>query len=69
MGKRFNTTGLCVPEMHYMVDISGKIKKIEEMVEHGSYFTINRPRQYGKTTVLNTLAKRLRERYAVIHIL
>lgn len=66
MGKRFNVTGVCVPEMHYMVNISGKINKIEEMVEHGSYFTINRPRQYGKTTVLSILSKRLSERYAVI---
>lgn len=66
MKRRFNVTGVCVPEMHYMVDISEKIKKIEEMVEYGSYFTINRPRQYGKTTALNSLARKLRERYVVI---
>ena len=66
MKRRFNVTGVCVPEMHYMVDISDKIKKIEEMVEYGSYFTIKRPRQYGKTTALNTLARKLRERYIVI---
>ena len=66
MKRRFNVTGVCVPEMHYMVDISGKIKKIEEMVEYGAYFTINRPRQYGKTTALNSLARKLEERYAVI---
>ncbi len=66
MKKRFNVTGVCVPEMHYMVDISEKINKIEEMVDYGSYFTINRPRQYGKTTALNALAKKLREKYIVI---
>jgi hypothetical protein len=66
MKKRFNVTGLCVPDMHYMVDISGKIKKIEEMVDSGYYFTINRPRQYGKTTTLNMLAQKLRDRHIVI---
>lgn len=66
MKKRFNITGICVPHMHYMVDISEKIKEIEEMVDYGYYFTINRPRQYGKTTTLNTLAQKLREKYIVI---
>jgi len=26
--REFNVTGICVPEMHYMVDISGKIEQI-----------------------------------------
>lgn len=38
-----------------MVDTSDKINKIVAMVERGDYFTINRPRQFGKTTTLNTL--------------
>lgn len=66
MKKRFNTTGLCVPNMHYMVDISGKVTKIADMVDYGHYFTINRPRQYGKTTTLNILAQKLRAKYVVI---
>lgn len=66
MKRRFNITGLCVPHMHYMVDISGKIEKIEEMVDYGYYFTINRPRQYGKTTTLKLLANKLKEKYVVI---
>jgi len=66
MKKRFNVTGVCVPNMHYIVDISNKIKEIEEMVDYGHYFTINRPRQYGKTTTLFTLAKKLKNKYTVI---
>jgi len=66
MKKLFNVTGLCVPNLHYMADISSKIHKIEEMVDSGYYFTINRPRQYGKTTTLNELAQKLRTRYIVI---
>lgn len=61
MAKKFNTRGTCNPQMHYMVDISGKIEKIRKLVEDGEYFTINRPRQYGKTTTLFLLKKRLTE--------
>jgi hypothetical protein len=55
MKRKFNITGACLPEDHYMVDISGKIAEIFKMVEQGDYFVISRPRQYGKTTVLNML--------------
>jgi len=62
--RKFNVTGICVPEMHYMVDISEKIEKIFKLVEEKSYFTINRGRQYGKTTTLGILEKRMqREGY------
>ncbi len=59
MKRKFNDTGLCVPHRHYMVDISAKIEQIFELVEVGEYFTINRPRQFGKTTTLSLLMKRL----------
>ena len=64
--KYFNVTGLCIPEKHYMVDISSKIKKILEMVDRGDYFTINRPRQFGKTTTFNELIEELNKKYVVI---
>ena len=57
--KRFNVTGTCVGGKHYMVDISGKLDQIEKLVEAEHYFTINRARQYGKTTTLLHLKKRL----------
>ena len=47
--KKFNVTGNCVSEKHYMVDISNKLEQIVEMIDEGEYFTINRPRQYGNT--------------------
>ena len=59
MKKRFNDTGLCIPERHYMADVSGKIQAILRLVEDGSYFVINRPRQYGKTTTLFLLEREL----------
>lgn len=62
MRKKFNDTGLCVPGRHYMVDTSRKIDQIVQLVEDGEYFTINRPRQFGKTTTLSRLAKTLNQR-------
>lgn len=59
MKKRFNITGLCFPKQHYMADISKKVQKTMDMVEYGEYFVINRPRQYGKTTMLHTIAHEL----------
>ena len=59
--REFNTTGICVPNMHYMVDICEKVEKIFQLVEGAKYFTINRGRQYGKTTTLGRLRKRLND--------
>jgi hypothetical protein len=64
--KEFNITGTCIPEKHYMVDTSGKIAEILVLIEKGKYFTMNRPRQYGKTTTLYFLEKALTDRYLLI---
>ena len=66
--KIFTTTGVCVPNENYMVSIDDRIVKIKEMVDRGEYFTINRARQYGKTTTLNILAKALRAEYCVVNL-
>lgn len=64
--KEFNTTGLCIPEKHYMVDTSKKIDQIiDEYISKGKYFVINRARQFGKTTTLYLLQQRLVMDYAV----
>ncbi|RAK08637.1 PD-(D/E)XK nuclease superfamily protein [Halanaerobium saccharolyticum] len=57
--KKFNSTGVCIPEKHYMADVRKKIDKIKKMVEAGKYFTINKPRQFGKTTIFHLLKKEL----------
>ena len=66
--KVFNTTGLCNPNKHYMVDIMDKLEKIISLVKADKYFVINRPRQYGKTTILSALRRELLGRYLVISI-
>ena len=68
MCKTFNTDGYCDPELHYMVDLSGRLREIKAMVDAGQYFTVNRARQYGKTTILTALADFLQERYNVISL-
>jgi len=59
LGKEFNVTGTCIPGMHYMVDTINKLNSIMKLIEKGRYFTINRPRQYGKTTTLYMLSRTL----------
>lgn len=66
--KQFKTTGLCTPEKNYMVDITDRLKQIREMVDKGDYFTINRARQFGKTTTLAALESYLRNDYDVISL-
>lgn len=68
MQKIFNVTGVCVPTKHYMVDISRQLSQIQELVKQGAYFTINRARQYGKTTTLHALTKLLLDDYLVISL-
>jgi hypothetical protein len=60
MSKEFFITGRCFPKQHYMADVSKKLEQTRLMVEKGAYFIINRPRQYGKTTMLYALAETLR---------
>lgn len=67
MLKEFNITGSCVPRMHYMVNISNKIKEIRKLVDGGKYFTINKARQYGKTTIRYELKKVLQGEYIVLN--
>ena len=66
--KEFNYTGTCIPGKHYMVDVSNKLNQIIKLIDRGKYFTINRPRQYGKTTTIALLERRLKDRYLLISI-
>jgi hypothetical protein len=70
MSKKFNITGLCLPAKHYMADISEKLAQVLALVEEGEYFAISRPRQYGKTTMLTSIARALQqsEQYLVFSI-
>ncbi|MCI5150099.1 MAG: hypothetical protein D3916_12040, partial [Candidatus Electrothrix sp. MAN1_4] len=60
MAKKFHYTGTCIPERHFTVDISAKLDAVMELINAREYFTVNRPRQYGKSTFMFLLAQRLR---------
>ena len=66
MAKVFNVAADCKPDKHYMVNIDKKLALIKKMVDAGDYFTINRARQYGKTTTLRALSRYLQRDYYVI---
>ena len=64
--KEFNTAAVCIPSKHYMVDLSERVKEIKKLIDNGRYFTINRARQYGKTTTLSALITAIKYQYVVI---
>lgn len=68
LGKQFNTAGRCHPERHYMVNMERQLAQLEQMVEQGDYFCVNRGRQYGKTTMLSLLKGRLEDCYIVFSV-
>ena len=61
MAKRFNITGICFPEQHYMADVANKFQQAKDLVDLREYFAITGPRQFGKTTTLFSLADILRK--------
>lgn len=68
MPKEFNITGLCNPEVHYMVNLDSRLDQIKKLVDNKKYFTINRGRQYGKTTTLKALKAYLSGKYIVVSL-
>ena len=66
MRKEFNVTGSCNPQWHYMVNTEKRFESVESLIAKGKYFTINRARQYGKTTMLNMIWRKLSDRYLVV---
>ena len=68
MVKKFNVNGACRPDKHYMVNLKTRLEEIKGMIDAGDYFTINRGRQYGKTTTLRALADFLKESYIVVSL-
>lgn len=65
MTKVFNVTADCKPDKHYMVNLDKRLAAIKDLVDDGAYFTINRARQYGKTTTLRALNRHLQGDYYV----
>ena len=61
MKRYFNVTGACDAQFHYMVDLRERLAEIKKLVDAGEYFTINRARQYGKTTTLAEMILKMKK--------
>ena len=55
--RKFNTTGPCFPDEHYMVPALDRLPGVRELVADGNYFVVHAPRQTGKTTALKALVR------------
>lgn len=68
MARCFNVSGPCRSDKHYMVNLQSRLEEIRQMIDNGEYFVINKARQYGKTTVLRSLAQYLKKDYQVLSL-
>ncbi|MBW4510504.1 MAG: ATP-binding protein [Scytonematopsis contorta HA4267-MV1] len=68
MTRWFNTAGPCEARKHYMLPPTMRLPNLSRLIEQESYFVIHAPRQTGKTTAMQALAKQLADsgRYAAI---
>ncbi|MGH3282155.1 MAG: ATP-binding protein [Trebonia sp.] len=55
----FNTSGPCVPGLHYMLPPEPRLPDARELIEQSRYFIVHAPRQTGKTTTMAALARDL----------
>ncbi|MDR2628236.1 MAG: AAA-like domain-containing protein, partial [Dysgonamonadaceae bacterium] len=67
--KKFNISGPCNSEEHYMIDAATRLKNVEELIDDKQYFVIHAARQSGKTTYLKDLTNRLNatNQYYALH--
>jgi hypothetical protein len=68
MAKEFNTEVTCDPKLHYMVDTTNKMKVFKRLIDRKKYFTINRARQFGKSTSLKWIYTHLNGEYLVVSL-
>lgn len=65
----FNTAGPCNPADHYMIPPERRLPDVHDLIDRKSYFVIHAPRQTGKTTCFEALARSLTAegRYTALH--
>jgi hypothetical protein len=68
MSRAFNVAGPNEPALHYTLDPEQRLPELRKLVEQQNYFVLHAPRQTGKTTLLNMMARKLTEegRYTAI---
>jgi hypothetical protein len=67
--RHFNTAGVCLPELHYMLPPEPRLPGFRELIAQRAYFVVHAPRQTGKTTTLRALCRALTEEgvHAALH--
>ena len=61
MRRRFNVSGICFPDRHYMLPPLPRLPTLRGLIEDQASFVLHAPRQSGKSTVLSTLGRTLTE--------
>ncbi|MBN1674596.1 MAG: ATP-binding protein, partial [Kiritimatiellae bacterium] len=59
MRRAFNTTGPCVPGEHYMLPPEDRCPGLDDLIEGKHFFVLHAARQTGKTTLMQSVARRL----------
>jgi hypothetical protein len=69
MPRTFNVAGPNQPDIHYTLDPESRLPNLRTLIGQRNYFVIHAPRQTGKTTLLDALARKLTSegRYTAIH--
>jgi len=69
MSRFFNTAGPCDPAKHYMLLPESRLPRVRSLIDRELYFVVHAPRQTGKTTTFEHLARSLtaQGRYAALH--
>jgi hypothetical protein len=59
MPRTFNIAGPNNPQIHYTLDPESRLPGLRTLIEEQNYFVVHAPRQTGKTTLLDTMARKL----------
>jgi len=69
MSRTFNVAGPNQSDIHYTRNPEGRLSDLRPLIDERNYFVIRTPRQSGKTTLFNALARKLTAEgnYTAIH--
>ncbi len=69
MARFFNTTGPCKPAKHFMLPTEPRLPEVRPLIDKELYFVLHAPRQSGKATCFQALARTLTAEgeYAAVH--
>jgi len=59
MPRHFNVAGPNKPDIHYTLDPESRLPSLRTLIDQQNYFVLHAPRQSGKTTLLDLMARKL----------